>query len=88
MPKIPAILKGGRLGVFKHAFVANKYYVSVGILSVLILFLLYHVLSQMVNFTQTDVMFTDEGLLVDVTIEDIKQDIQVFLSMDPTSDAK
>jgi len=26
--------------------------------------------------------------LVDVTIDDIKQDIQVFLSMDPTSDAK
>lgn len=88
LPKMPAILKWGRLWSFKHAFVANKYYVSVGLLSILILFLFYHVLSQMVNFTQTDVMFTDEWLLVDVTIEDIKQDIQVFLSMDPTSDAK
>lgn len=84
MPKITS----ARLFKYKTLFLANKYYVSVGILSLLILFLFYHVLSQMVNFTQTDVMFTDEGVLVDVTIDDIKKDIQVFLSMDPTSDAK
>lgn len=84
MPKITS----ARLFKYKTMFLANKYYVSVGILSLLILFLFYHVLSQMVNFTQTDVMFTDEWVLVDVTIDDIKKDIQVFLSMDPTSDAK
>jgi hypothetical protein len=86
-PKISALSAPGILK-YKKSFLANKYYVSVGILSVLILFLFYHVLSQMINFTQTDVMFTDEWTLVDVTIDDIKRDIQVFLSMDPTSDAK
>ncbi len=73
---------------YKKLFVSNKYYVSIAILSVVILFLLYHVLAQIVSVRDTDVMFTEDGLLVDVTIEDIKQDIQIFLSMDPTSDAK
>ncbi len=86
-PKISALSAPGLLK-YKKSILANKYYVSVGILSILILFLFYHVLSQMINFTQTDVMFTDEWTLVDVTIDDIKKDIQVFLSMDPTSDAK
>jgi len=73
---------------YKTNFLANKYYVSVWLLTIVILFLFYHVLAQMINVTETDVMFTEEWLLVDVTIDDIKKDIQVFLSMDPTSDVK
>lgn len=78
----------GKLNKYKHLLVANKYYMTVAILSLFILFMLYHVLTQMLQITNNDVMLTDEGVLVDVTIDDIKKDIQIFQSMDPTSDEK
>lgn len=78
----------GKLNKYKYLLVENKYYVSIAVLSVFVLFIVYHVLGQLLNVTQNDVMLTQEGVLVDVTIDDIKKDIQVFQTMDPTSDEK
>ena len=78
----------GKLNKYKYLLVENKYYVSIAVLSVFVLFIVYHVLAQLLNVTQNDVMLTEAGVLVDVTIDDIKKDIQVFQTMDPTSDEK
>jgi len=86
--KMPDMSGFSALKKYKKAIIDNKYYVSLWILSLLVLVLFYHVLNQIVSVQQTDIMFTDDGSIVDVTIDDIKQDIQVFLSMDPSSDVK
>ncbi len=78
----------GKLNKYKYLLVENKYYVSIAVLSVFVLFIVYHVLAQLLNVTQNDVMLTEAGVLVDVTIDDIKKDIQIFQTMDPTSDEK
>lgn len=72
----------------KRELLANKYYLTIVILWVVILFLLYHVLSQVLTKTNTDVFVTSSWVEVDVTIEDIKKDIYLFQSLDPTSDEK
>lgn len=73
---------------FKSNVLTNKYYLTVGILSILILFMLYNILSQLIKTTNDTIQLSDSGQLVDVTIEDIKKDIYLFKTMDPTSDAK
>ncbi len=67
---------------------ANKYYVTIAILSVVILFMLYNVLSQLLNTSSQSVFTTASGTVIDITIEDIKKDIYMFQQMDPTSDQK
>ena len=72
----------------KKELMANRYYFTIVVLGVVILFLLYHVLSQVLNKNETDVFITSSGVEVDVTVEDIKKDIYMFQSLDPTSDEK
>ncbi len=67
---------------------ANKYYVTIAILSIVILFMLYNVLWQLLNTSNQSVFTTASGTVVDITIEDIKKDIYMFQQMDPTSDQK
>jgi hypothetical protein len=50
--------------------------------------MLYQVLAGVLQKNQTDVFVTASGVQVDVTIEDIKKDIYMFQSLDPTSDEK
>ena len=66
----------------------NKYYVTIVILSLIILFMLYSVLSQLLNTSSQNVFTTASGTVIDITIEDIKKDIYMFQQMDPTSDQK
>ena len=66
----------------------NKYYVTISILSIVILFMLYNVLSQVLNTSNQNMFTTASGTLIDITIEDIKKDIYMFQQMDPTSDQK
>ncbi len=73
---------------FRKEIMANKYYLSIIILWAVILFMLYHVLSQVLTKNNSDVFVTSSGVEVDVTIEDIKKDIYLFQSLDPTSDEK
>lgn len=73
---------------WKKELMANKYYLTIVVLWVVVLFMLYHVLSGLLQKNQSDVYITSSGEEVDVTIEDIKKDIYMFQSMDPTSDEK
>lgn len=66
----------------------NKFYVTVGLLVVLILFLLYNVLSSIFQTSEQSLFEQEDGTFVDLTIEDIKQSIFDFQSMDPSSDDK
>jgi hypothetical protein len=66
----------------------NKYYVTIAILSIVILFMLYNVLWQLLNTSNQSVFTTSSGTVIDITIEDIKKDIYMFQQMDPTSDQK
>lgn len=85
---IPGLDRLKSLQQFRPLIAVNKYYVTVAILSVLILFLLYNVVANLLETQKTDVILTDQWVLVDVTIDDIKREIQLFQSMDPTSDEK
>lgn len=67
---------------------ANKYYVTIAILSVIILFMLYNVLWQLLNTDNKNVFTTSSGTVIDITIEDIKKDIYMFQQMDPSSEQK
>ena len=67
---------------------ANKYYFTILILSVVILFMLYNVLSQLLNTSKDSVFKTADWIVLDITIDDIKKDILLFKQMDPTSDQK
>lgn len=71
-----------KAGVFK-----NKYQATVAILSVFILFMGINLLSQVLK-SNTDTFITSDGVTVDLTIEDIKKDLFMFQSMDPTSEQK
>jgi len=72
----------------KKEILANKYYATIIVLWIVILFMLYHVLSQMLDKSNTDVFVTSSGIEVDITIEDIKKDIYSFQSLDAASDDK
>lgn len=67
---------------------ANKYYVTILVLSVVILFMLYNVLSQLLNTSKQSVFTTASWVILDITIDDIKKDILAFKQMDSTSDQK
>jgi len=73
---------------WKKNILANKYYITIIFLGIIILFMLYHVLGQLLNKTETEVFVNSEWVVVDVTIEDIKKDIYKFKSMDSTSSEK
>ncbi len=74
--------------IWTKKVLANKYYVTIAILSVVILFMLYNVLWQLLNTSNQSVFTTADGTVIDITIEDIKKDIYMFQQMDPTSDQK
>ncbi|HOG15388.1 MAG TPA: hypothetical protein PK674_02265 [Candidatus Absconditabacterales bacterium] len=67
---------------------ANKYYITILVLSIVILVMLYSVLSQLLNTSKDSVFKTSDGVIVDITIDDIKKDILLFKQMDPSSDQK
>jgi hypothetical protein len=71
----------------KSKFLKNKYQVTVAILGAFILFMLINLLSQVLK-SNTDTVVTSDGVTVDLTIDDIKKDLLVFQSMDPTSEEK
>ncbi|MCF7834477.1 hypothetical protein K9M48_00280 [Candidatus Gracilibacteria bacterium] len=94
MPKKSAIgenfknsLKNSKLMKIKDVFFSNKYHITVLILALIVLFLLYSVLSQLLE-QKGSTFTTQSGTVIDVTIDDIKKDIYLFKSMDPTSDQK
>jgi hypothetical protein len=66
----------------------NKYYVIAIFGWLFVLFLLYQVFNNLLQSTQNDIILTEDGTLVDVTIDDIKKEIQLFQSLDPISDEK
>jgi len=72
----------------KKEIMNNKYYLTIVVLGVVILFMLYHVLSQILQENNNDVFVSASWVQVDVTIDDIKKDIYMFQSLDPTSDEK
>jgi len=72
----------------KKIIIKNKYQITIWIFWIIILFMLYHVLSQVLHTTETDTYTTTSGIKVSVTIEDIKKDIYKFKTMDPTSEEK
>lgn len=67
---------------------ANKYYITILLLSVVILIMLYSVLSQLLNTSKDSIFKTADWVIVDITIDDIKKDILLFKQMDPSSDQK
>jgi hypothetical protein len=71
----------------KTQFLKNKYQVTVAILGIFILFMLVNLLSQVLK-SNTNTIVTSNGVTVDVTVDDIKKDLLVFESMDPTSEEK
>ena len=71
----------------KTLFFKNKYQATVAILSIVILFMLINLLSQILR-SHSDTFVTSDGVTVDLTIEDIKKDLFMFQGMDPTSDEK
>lgn len=72
----------------KKNIFSNKYYLTIGVLSIVIIFMLSQLIKQLFNTSNTDTFRTDSGEIVDITIDDIKKDIYLFQSMDPTSDEK
>ncbi|MBU0625958.1 hypothetical protein KKG31_06365 [Patescibacteria group bacterium] len=69
-------------------FVRNKYQATVVLLTAVIIFLMYGLLSDVMRTNRDLVYITPEGVSVDLTIDDIKKDIMMFQSMDPTGDDK
>ena len=71
----------------KNVF-TNKYYVVILALSLVILFMLYAVLSQILKTWENNSFVTESGTIIDITIDDIKKDIYDFQQMDASSDEK
>jgi hypothetical protein len=69
-------------------WLTNKYYVIIFVLSIVILFMLYWVLSQLLKTGENNTFVTDSWVVIDITIEDIKKDIFAFQQMDASSDEK
>lgn len=76
------------LGKFRILFAKNKYQATVFLLSIVIIFMLYNLLSDVVRTNKDLVYVSPNGVSVDLTIDDIKKDILMFQSMDPTGDEK
>lgn len=67
----------------------NKYYAMVGILVGAILFLSLAILAQLRSTQNNQVAFqTSTGATIMLTIEELKQDVFAFKTLDPTSDEK
>lgn len=74
---------------WQKVFKGNKYYVMVGVLTLAILLLSAAVLSQFWSSNNQKVSFqTASGAIIDLTIDDVRQDIFAFRTLDPTSDEK
>lgn len=73
---------------WKEKFFKNKYQVTVWVLSLFIAFMLYSLISQLVKKPSWEVYVNPQWVTVDLTIDDIKKDIVLFKSMDPTWDEK
>lgn len=72
----------------KQRFFKNKYQVTVGILSLFIAFMVYSLINQLLQKPEWEVYVNTQWVTVDLTIDDIKKDIVLFKSMDPTWDEK
>jgi hypothetical protein len=72
----------------KNRFLKNKYQVTVLILSIFIAFMFYNLLAQIFSTKNQEVYVNSDGVTVDLTIDDIKKDIALFKSMDPTGNEK
>lgn len=73
---------------WKEKFFKNKYQVTVGVLSLFIAFMLYSLVNQLLQKPEGEVYINPQWVTVDLTIDDIKKDIVLFKSMDPTGDEK
>lgn len=73
---------------WKQRFFRNKYQLTVGILSLFIAFMLYSIITQLINKQEGEVYVNSQWVTVDLTIDDIKKDIVLFKSMDPTGNEK
>ncbi|MFA7718066.1 MAG: hypothetical protein WC875_05105, partial [Candidatus Absconditabacterales bacterium] len=71
----------------KSQFLKNKYQVTVAVLGIFILFMLINLVSQVLK-SNSNTVVTSDGVTVGVTIDDIKKDLFLFQSMDPTSEEK
>lgn len=66
----------------------NKYYVVILVLSLVIIFMLYAVLKQILKTWENNSFVTESWTIIDITIDDIKKDIYDFQQMDASSDEK
>jgi len=72
----------------KRKFFKNKYQVTVWVLSLFIAFMLYSLINQLLHKPDWEVYVNPQWVTVDLTIDDIKKDIVLFKSMDPTWNEK
>ncbi len=75
-------------GKMKAALSLNKYYITVIVLIVLVLFMLYSILSQLLDTTKVDRFLTASGEEVTLTIDDLKNEIYEFKTLNPKSNLK
>ncbi len=73
---------------WKQRFFKNKYQVTVGLLSLFVAFMVYSLINQLLQKPEWEVYINPQWVTVDLTIDDIKKDIVLFKSMDPTWDEK
>ncbi len=66
----------------------NKYYITVGVLVILVLFMLYSVLNQLLEKQNVDKFLTSSGVEVTLTIDKLKNEIYEFKTMNPKSNQK
>ncbi len=66
----------------------NKYYITVVVLVVLVLFMLYSVLNQLLEKQNVDKFLTSSGVEVTLTIDKLKNEIYEFKTMNPKSNQK
>lgn len=72
----------------KFTFSQNKYQITVALLSIFVLFMLYSLLSQIFHKPVQEVYVNSQWVTVDLTIDDIKKDMAIFKTLDPTGDEK
>lgn len=75
-------------GKLRNSFSLNKYYITVGILIVLVLFMLYSVLNQLLEKQNVDKFLTESGVEVTLTVDKLKNEIYEFKTMNPKSNQK
>lgn len=66
----------------------SKYQITVALLSLFVLFMLVSLLSQIFSKPNKEVYVNSQWVTVDLTIDDIKKDMAIFKTMDPTWDEK